>query len=182
MRLTVALIVVAVVAAVLLFTPRRAAAISWESVKTRIHHRFPTVTSLTTEQLAARLADGARPPPLLLDARAPEEYAVSHLRGAVLAPTPEAAAAALAGRPKGTEVVVYCSVGYRSAQVAEALRKAGYKEVRNLEGSIFQWANEGREVYRGDGCDELPVHGVHPYDRRWGKLLHRDLWSWHGGE
>jgi len=182
MRLTVTLIVVAVAAAILFLVPRRAAAISWEGVKGRIHHHFPAVASLTTERLATRLADTGRPPPVLLDARAPEEYAVSHLRGALLAPNLAAAWAALAGRPKGVEVVVYCSVGYRSAALAESLQEAGYKGVRNLEGSIFQWANEGRPVYRGDGNNARPVHAVHPFNRRWGRLLKHDLWSWHGGE
>jgi len=180
------LVVVAVTAAILLVAPRRAAAISWEGVKARIHHRFPEVASISTEGLAARLADTSRPPPLLLDARAPEEYAVSHLRGALLASNLAAARAALAGRSKGAEVVVYCSVGYRSAELAEALQEAGYKGVRNLEGSISQWANEGRPVYReggrGDGCDDQAVRAVHPYNHRWGRLLKHDLWSWHGGE
>jgi len=182
MRLVWILIVVAVATVILFLSPRRAAAISWEGVKGRIHHRFPSVASVTTDALAARLADATRPPPLLLDARAPEEYAVSHLRGAVLAPTPAAARAALAGRPKGEEVVVYCSVGYRSAELAEVLQEAGYTEVRNLEGSIFQWANEGRPVYRSGGRDDQAVRAVHPYNRRWGRLLKHDLWSWHGGE
>ena len=177
-----AVILFFVVVATLCLLPRRAAAISWEGVNKHIHHRFPAVMEITTGALAARLADSTRPPPLLLDARTPEEYAVSHLRGARLAPTPAAAQAILAGRPKGVEVVVYCSVGYRSAEVAAALQGAGYTAVRNLEGSIFQWANEGRTVYRGEGDGERPVGRVHPYNRRWGRLLHRDLWSWHGGE
>jgi hypothetical protein len=41
----------------------------------------------------------------------------------------------------------------------------------NLEGSIFQWANECRPVYR----DAAEVQQVHPYDGIWGKLLDKDL-------
>ncbi len=147
---------------------------SWGAMKEKIRHRFPTVVHITTNELAAWLADPTRPPPLLLDVRAPEEYAVSHLQGAQLAPDLAAARRLLAGRPASTPVVVYCSVGYRSAALARELKRAGFTGVRNLEGSIFAWANEGRPVYRG----ERQVRAVHPYDRRWGRFLHWALCSW----
>ena len=68
-------------------------------------------------------------------------------------------------------IVTYCSVGYRSAGVAQRLRAAGFTQVYNLEGSLFRWANEGRPLYRGDTL----VHQVHPYDRVWGTLLKEEL-------
>ena len=61
-------------------------------------------------------------------------------------------------------VVVYCSVGYRSSRLAEELRARGFENVFNLEGSLFQWANEGRPLYRG----EERVDQAHPYDEEWG--------------
>ena len=64
-------------------------------------------------------------------------------------------------------IVVYCSVGYRSAGVAQALRRQGFKDVVNLKGSIFRWANEGRPVFRSGRM----VAAVHPYDASWGTLL-----------
>jgi len=73
----------------------------------------------------------------------------------------------LRGRAKNDPIVVYCSVGYRSARVAHWLAGQGYTNVRNLEGSLFQWANEDRPIFR-DGRSTLEVH---PYDRRWGLLL-----------
>jgi 3-mercaptopyruvate sulfurtransferase SseA len=73
----------------------------------------------------------------------------------------------LAGLPKDTAIVVYSSVGYRSARLAHWLAGQGYTNVRNLSGSIFQWANEDRPVFR----DGRPTMEVHPYDRRWGLLL-----------
>ena len=62
-------------------------------------------------------------------------------------------------------------MGYRSARIADRLETAGFRDVRNLTGSIFQWANEGRPVVR----DGEPVREVHPYDAVWGRLLDRDL-------
>src|SRR6185295_10757461 len=70
-------------------------------------------------------------------------------------------------KEQGQPMVIYCSVGYRSSALAEKLQKAGFTNVYNLEGSIFNWANEGRPVYRGTNT----VAEVHPYSAKWGKLL-----------
>jgi hypothetical protein len=43
--------------------------------------------------------------------------------------------------------------------------------VYNLDGSIFQWANEGRPLYSGTNR----VASVHPYDREWGRFLKKEL-------
>ena len=147
--------------------------LSWQAVGALIERDYPAVTSVSTDTLAAWLADSSRVSPLLLDAREPEEYAVSHLPGA-LRVDPDASPDALADTlpdEHDRPVVVYCSVGYRSARIADRLETAGFRDVRNLTGSIFQWANEGRPVVR----DGEPVREVHPYDAVWGRLLDRDL-------
>ena len=151
----------------------RADSVSWRAVERDVRARFPAVPALSTADLAAWLADTTRPPPVLLDARQPAEYAVSHLPGARRV-DPEAGAerllAALDSAERTGPVVVYCSVGVRSAGVAERLAAAGVADVRNLEGSIFRWANEGRPLVRdGQAVDE-----VHPYNAAWGRLLRAD--------
>jgi rhodanese-related sulfurtransferase len=145
----------------------------WPELKQSVRERHPHVPQLTTAQLRAWLADAARLQPLLLDARAPAEYAVSHLKDARLAPDLAAALRALQGRPTDVPVVVYCSVGERSSALAEQLICAGYRNVSNLEGSIFEWANLGYPLYRGAG----PATKVHPYDSNWRRLLERKRWS-----
>lgn len=145
----------------------------WPALKRSIRERHPTVPQLSTAELNAWLADRTRVPPLLIDARAPQEYAVSHLRDAKRAATIEAARALLAGQPKDVVIVVYCSVGVRSAALAERLMRDGYRNVSNLEGSLFEWANRGHPVYRGSERADR----VHPYDRNWGQLLERRLWA-----
>lgn len=154
---------------------RSRAPLTWRIVDALIGAACPEVASLSTDRLAAWLEDG--PQPLLLDARTPEEYAVSHLRGAVRV-DPEASPEALAGEVAtlrgadgDTPVVAYCSVGIRSARVADRLRRAGFDAVYNLDGSIFRWASEGRPVVR----DGEPVSEVHPYNAVWGLLLPHDL-------
>ena len=68
-------------------------------------------------------------------------------------------------------VVVYCSVGYRSAAIVQRIERAGVGRVYNLEGGIFAWANEGRPIFKDNARAKL----VHPYDKLWGLLLHEDL-------
>jgi len=140
--------------------------LDWPSVKSEIRAQFPSVAQISTEKLEEWLVTRT---PLLVDARTTKEYSVSHLQNAVFAKSemdfPEVG--------KDTLVVVYCSVGYRSSRLAEQLAEAGYTNVFNLEGSIFQWANEGRAVYRGS----QRVDVVHPYDDHWGSLLNKELWS-----
>lgn len=139
----------------------------------KIRREFPSVTQISTEDLAGWLADPDRPPPIIIDARAPEEFAVSHLPGALHAQNREQVEALTAGE-KNRDLVLYCSVGYRSSILAERLAESGFQNVRNLEGSIFRWANEGRPLYRGS----TPVEVVHPYDDSWGRFLDRRFWSY----
>jgi rhodanese-related sulfurtransferase len=117
---------------------------------------FRDVPAVDTATLAAELA-GPRPP-LLLDAREASEYEVSHLPGARHAP-PHHESGLAAELPRDARIVVYCSVGWRSAGLARRLQAAGFRDVRNLEGSAFAWANEGRALAGRLGSRGL----VHPY-------------------
>ena len=140
---------------------------SWTDVDRLIADSYPGVPHITTAGLAAML-DAGRRPVVLLDARGAEEYAVSHLLAAHHAPTADAAARIVRRSPPGALVVAYCSVGVRSSALAARLRERGIEEVHNLQGSLFAWANEGRPIYRG----RTRVAEVHPFDPRWGALLH----------
>lgn len=140
------------------------ASIGWKLMNSKIQSEFPKVKRITTDELADWLQNPKRPQPLLLDVRTPAEFDVSHLQGAQRIDPDAKAPFPL---PHDRPIVTYCSVGYRSAALAKRLREAGYKDVQNLQGSIFQWANEGRPVYR----DGKPVSKVHPYNGIWGRLL-----------
>lgn len=142
-------------------------------LKQEIRARFPMVKGVSTAELATWLEGPTAEQPLLLDVRAAAEFDVSHLPGALTAPTVGQALDLIQARPTTGPVVLYCSVGYRSADLAAQLQGQGLTNLYNLEGSIFQWANEGRPVFRGS----KPVKGVHPFDEDWGRLLDRDRWS-----
>lgn len=166
----IAPVVLAVLAAACVHDPQP---LDWSAVEAIIANDYPDVPGMSTAELAAALA--ADPASVvILDARAPGEFAVSHLPGAQLVGSDADAAGRLAAVSPGARVVVYCSVGYRSAALVDRLRERGHADAVNLEGSIFRWAGEGRPVYR----DGTRVEQVHPYDDRWGALLPRSLWAY----
>lgn len=141
------------------------AGLAWRVVDGQIRREFPKVPRISTAELATWLQDAQRAQPLLLDVRTRAEYEVSHLPGAVHV-SPDAPAETI-HEAHDRPIVTYCSVGYRSGAFAQRLIAAGYTRVANLEGSIFQWANEGRRVVNDRGATEK----VHPYNAVWGLLL-----------
>lgn len=141
-----------------------------ETLAPIIQVRFPDVEWIDAETLSQSMKAPESAAPLLLDVRSEEEFAVSHLRDAVRVEPGQSSFVSLP-IDRGATVVVYCSVGYRSAAIVEALRASGVSDVRNLTGGIFAWANEGRPVFKNG----QPATTVHPYDQLWGFLLRDDL-------
>jgi rhodanese-related sulfurtransferase len=144
--------------------------VDWFLLKKSLRHKFTKIEWISTSELANWLADKHRPAPVLLDVRTPEEWNVSRLPGARRVDPSASVETAAAGLSKDTPIVTYCAVGYRSGEMADRLRAAGFSNVHNLEGSIFQWANEHRPLVRG----EERVNTVHPYNTFWGHLLTDD--------
>lgn len=144
------------------------------SVVAVIRHRFRGVPQTSPDELAAWLADRSRARPQLLDVREPDEYAVSHLPGAIRVAPDAPARDVLARIDPSRPVVAYCSVGYRSSLLVQRLRAAGFTGAVNLEGSIFAWANEGHPLE----SEGRPVRIVHPYDASFGQLLKAEHRAW----
>lgn len=141
-------------------------AISWAGVLRLVRNTFPAVKQMTTQQLASWYAQPNKRF-VILDAREPAEYEISHLKNAVRIDPNATNFPSLQNISNDTPIVVYCSVGYRSSQLAERIQRSGRANIYNLEGSIFKWANEGKPVYHGT----TQVQKVHPYDSKWGLLL-----------
>ncbi|MBO0930935.1 rhodanese-like domain-containing protein [Fibrella aquatilis] len=110
------------------------------------------------------------PEAVRLDARERKEFDVSHLPGARWIGYNDFDLKRVADLPKTTPIVVYCSVGFRSEKVGEKLQAAGYTNIHNLYGSIFEWVNQGNQVV--DSTDK-PTQYVHAYSRTWGIWLKR---------
>ncbi len=141
-------------------------------MKKKIRSDYPDVPQLSTKELYSWLKSEKNKSLVLFDVREPEEYEVSHLAGAYLVATEAEAFDIINRQGKDRTIVLYCSVGYRSSKLAEALQSRGYEKVFNLEGSIFQWVNEGKEIYRGSER----VYTVHPYNSIWKQLLAKEFW------
>lgn len=135
-----------------------------------IAREYPEVRFITAEALDRALRGPAPGRPRLVDARTPAEFSVSHLRGAIRLDPDRPDVGAL-GDDHARPVVVYCSVGYRSAAIARVLMRAGFRAVANLEQGIFGWANRDLPVYR----QNVRVRDVHPFDDTWGRMLRADL-------
>ncbi len=148
-------------------------ALTWSEVIRDIRNKYPDVIQLQTSELHSWLSDLKSDSILLIDARAKEEFQISHISGAKNIPYNIKRLKHLTDIKPDSPIVVYCSVGYRSSILVRKLHELGFKKVYNLEGSIFKWANEGRPLVH----EQTTVHKVHPYNTSWGKLLHEKYHS-----
>jgi predicted sulfurtransferase len=65
---------------------------------------------------------------------------------------------------------VYCSIGKRSESITQKLSKAGYGNVSNLYGGIFEWVNQGNGVV---DVNNKQTNKIHAYGKFWGQWLHK---------
>jgi len=103
----------------------------WQPLITEIQQRYSQVEHISIDTYIEHYQGDA----ILIDVREADEFAVSHIPGAINLTNP-AKILALAGET-GKPVVVYCSVGYRSAAIADQLLNANNVQVMNMQGSIF---------------------------------------------
>ncbi len=99
---------------------------------------------------------------LLVDARTEQEREVSIIPGAI---TIAELSSALAARTTRAPVIVYCTIGARSATTTRRLVRQGV-EARNLVGGVLAWAHAGGTFER----DGEPTQKVHVYGPSWDLL------------
>lgn len=107
---------------------------------------------------------------ILLDAREPAEFNVSHIKNAICVGYDDFKLKNIAQQlpDKNSKIVVYCSLGIRSEDIAEKLKKAGYTNVYNLYGGIFEWKNNGFPVFTNE---DQETENVHAFSKKWSKWL-----------
>ncbi len=89
------------------------------------------------------------PSVLILDVRTPREYAAGHVPGAKLIPHTELKARLREiADHKTTPVVVYCKSGRRAAIAQSILTRAGFADVRHLDGDMDGWRAQRRPIER----------------------------------
>lgn len=124
------------------------------------------VPELTVDQ--ADSIKQANPNAVFIDTREIKEYNVSHLKNAVWVGYDDFELARVAAIDKDTKIIAYCSVGARSEDVTRKLIEAGYTDVSNMYGSIFEWVNQEKPVYNLEGGETLKVH---TFSKSWGVWL-----------
>jgi rhodanese-related sulfurtransferase len=107
---------------------------------------------------------------ILLDTREPKEYNVSHLKNAIYVGYDAFNMDSVNKQiqNKNDKIVVYCTIGIRSETIGIKLKKAGYPNVNNLFGGIFEWKNQNLQVYNISGNE---TENVHTYSQTWSKWL-----------
>ena len=107
---------------------------------------------------------------VFLDSREEKEYQTSHIKNAmqvgydffnlskILEQVPD----------KNTKIVVYCSLGIRSESIGDRLKLAGYNQVSNLYGGIFEWKNHNYPVYN---LNDKKTDSIHVFSKEW------SIWS-----
>lgn len=100
--------------------------------------------NMEVKEFAKLIADSSV---VILDVRRTEEYAESHIKGAILIDQfqNDFIEQAKSKLPKDKTIAVYCRSGRRSANAAGRLAREGYKPV-NLKGGIIAWTKEGQPV------------------------------------
>ncbi|NMM50637.1 rhodanese-like domain-containing protein [Flammeovirgaceae bacterium KN852] len=111
-----------------------------------------------------------RPDALFLDTRTFDEFAVSHIPASNWVGYEEFELEKLEDVNKETTIIVYCSIGYRSEKITEKLVEAGFTNVYNLYGGIFEWVNRSYPIVDSYGN---PTEQIHAYNRKWGVWLSR---------
>jgi rhodanese-related sulfurtransferase len=102
--------------------------------------------NITPSGLKRRLDAGDRP--VLLDVREPWEFELARIEGSTFIPMSE-----LEGRftelDPASETVVICHHGNRSSYVAQALGRAGFENVLNLDGGLdaYSFVDESVPTY-----------------------------------
>ena len=136
--------------------------LTWKYVKYDVKRKYPNVQQITVSELVStNLAEY-----LLIDVRAAKEYNISHLKNAVNVESTKEILKLIKSQKKD-KTILYCSVGYRSSDIANQLLSYGATNIYNLEGSLFEWINSGHKVYNANGVSSY----AHPYNKAWGLLL-----------
>ena len=99
------------------------------------------MVNITAIELNEWLKDAARPDPLLLDVREPEEFAAYRIEGSTLIPM-RSIPARLHELDRRADIVMVCRSGARSYHAGMFLKQNGFERVYNLAGGVIAWSQD----------------------------------------
>jgi len=104
-----------------------------------------TISVTQLEHMLKERAEGSRDF-VLVDVREPNEYEINQIPGSVLIPKGEFlngnALEQLPSVDSGTQVVLHCKSGVRSAEALAVLKGAGYDDAVHVGGGVVAWVNQ----------------------------------------
>lgn len=124
---------------------------------------FPTIPPDTVENW---IQQGATVN--ILDTREKDEYKTSHLPQSIHVGYDNLQWGVIDTLDRDKPVVVYCSIGVRSQNIAKEMKENGFKDVKNLYGGAFLWAEQFRPLEDSTGRQTKKIHG---YNRFWGRWI-----------
>jgi len=128
-------------------------------------HNTKSIPYISVQELAMPKTEA-----IILDAREPKEYETSHIKNAIHIGYNNFNVETVSRiiKNKDEQIVVYCSLGIRSENIAKKLKKAGYNNVYNLYGGIFEWKNKDFNVYNSEGTE---TENIHVFSKKWNQWL-----------
>ncbi|MYB34382.1 MAG: rhodanese-like domain-containing protein [Gammaproteobacteria bacterium] len=141
----------------------------------KIREQYPNVAHISASQLEDML-NHSHEKIVLFDVREKSEFRVSHIEGAIQI-DPNMSGQEFLNRYgdsiQNRKVVFYCSVGYRSSNMAKTLLNQfpthSPDDLLNLRYGLFGWHNQSRELVNGNSSTDL----IHPYNFWWGRMIER---------
>lgn len=112
---------------------------------------------------------------VLLDTREKVEFETSHIENAICVGYDKfklKKIKKILPKDKNAPIVVYCSLGIRSEDIGEKLQKAGYTNVYNLYGGIFEWKNKEQSVVNDKG---ETTENIHTFNEDWSIWLKKGV-------
>ncbi|WP_232679397.1 adenylyltransferase/sulfurtransferase MoeZ [Nocardioides sp. R-C-SC26] len=104
-----------------------------------------TISVTQLEHMLKERAEGSRDF-VLVDVREPNEYEINQIPGSVLIPKGEflngSALEKLPAVDSGTQIVMHCKSGVRSAETLAIVQGAGYADAVHVGGGVVAWVNQ----------------------------------------
>lgn len=104
-----------------------------------------TISVTTLEHMLKEREEGSRDF-VLVDVREPNEYEINKIPGSVLIPKGDflngSALEKLPSIDSGTQVVMHCKSGVRSAETLAIAKNAGYDDAVHVGGGVVAWVNQ----------------------------------------
>lgn len=122
----------------------------------KVQKKHPEVKEISVTDFKKSRADF-----ILVDVRASKERRVSVISGAISKKEFEEGLSQK--KYKNNKIVVYCTIGERSARYIKELKLKGV-EALNLEGSVLGWIDSGAKLVDLEGA---PTHKVHVFGSKW---------------